>query len=144
MIVFSHIMVAWDGSENATRALDYGAEIALRFKARLQIVSVARPAEHADTESERRSSTGDARRFFEERSAPAIEAAKKRGIAVEAIVVEGSHPAESIVDTAHQLGVDLIVVGRRGRSGFTRFLMGSITDRIARYAQCPILIVDER
>ena len=136
-------MVAWDGSPNATRAFDYGVELALRFKARLQIVSVARSAEHADTESEYRSSANDARRFYEERSAPAIEAAKKRGVEIEAVVVEGSHPAESIVDTAHRLGVDLIVVGRRGHSGLTRFLLGSTTDRIAHYAQCPILIVDE-
>lgn len=142
--MFSHVLVAWDGSPTSQRALGYAVEIARRFGARLQLVSVARSAEHAETDAERKESLEDARRFFADRSGAAINRVRSQGVSIEALVVEGPHPAEAIVDMAHDVGADLIVVGRRGLSGFTRFLMGSIADRIARYAKCPVLIIDER
>ena len=142
--MFSHILIAWDGSSNSQRALDYGVEIARRFNARLALVSVAWAAEHAETGAERKGSLDDARRFFEESNERAIERVRSKGVEIEAIIVEGAHPAEAIVDLGHRVGADLIVVGRRGLSGFTRLLMGSIADRIARLAKCPVLIIDER
>ncbi|HTU83537.1 MAG TPA: universal stress protein [Candidatus Acidoferrales bacterium] len=140
--MFSHIVVAWDGSDHARRAFEYGVEISKRFDARLQLISVARHAEHAETQDERQDSRRQARRFYESAAAELIESSRKRGVRAELIVVEGGHPAESIVDTARKVGADLIIVGRRGLSGMTRFLIGSVSDRIARYAHCPVLLID--
>jgi len=140
--MFSHIIVAWDGSDHARRAFEYGVEISKRFEARLQLVSVARHAEHAETQDERHDSRRQARQFYESAAADLIASAEKRGVRAELILVEGGHPAEAIVDTAHKVGADLIIVGRRGLSGVTRFLIGSVSDRIARYAHCPVLLID--
>ncbi|MHB1550107.1 MAG: universal stress protein [Vulcanimicrobiaceae bacterium] len=141
--MFSHILVAWDGSASAGRAFDYAVEIARRFQARVQLVSVARIGEHSETDTERQSSLDEARRFYEQRSAPLIESARRQSITVEMLIVEGAHPAEAIIDTAHRVGADLVLVGRRGLSGVTRFLIGSISDRVARYAPCPVLIIND-
>jgi nucleotide-binding universal stress UspA family protein len=140
--MFSHIVVAWDGSDHARRAFEYGVEISEKFGARLQLISVARHAEHAETQDERQDSRRKARHFYEAAAADLIDSAEKRGIHAELIVVAGGHPAEGIVDTARKLGADLIVVGRRGHSSMTRFLIGSVSDRIARYAHCPVLLID--
>ncbi len=140
--MFSHIIVAWDGSDHARRAFSYGAEIAKRFGARLQLISVARHAEHAETQDERHSSRRDARQFYEAAARDLLESAAQNGIQSELVVVEGGHPAEAVVDTARKVGADLIIVGRRGLSGMTRFLIGSVSDRIARYAHCPVLLID--
>lgn len=140
--MFSHIIVAWDASDHARRAFTYGAEIAKRFDARLQLISVARHAEHAETQGEREDSRRDARSFFENAARSVIESASQGGVHVDLLVVEGGHPAETIVDTARKVGADLIIVGRRGLSGMTRFLIGSVSDRIARYAHCPVLLID--
>lgn len=140
--MFSHIIVAWDGSDHARRAFEYGVEISTRFEARLQLVSVARHAEHAETQDERQDSRRQARRFYESAAADLIASAEKRGVRADLILVEGGHPAEAIVDTARKVGADLIVVGRHGLSGVTRFLIGSVSDRIARYAHCPVLLID--
>ncbi|HTU71539.1 MAG TPA: universal stress protein [Candidatus Baltobacteraceae bacterium] len=140
--MFSHIIIAWDGSDHARRAFEYGVGISEKFGARLQLVSVARHTEHAETQDERQDSRRKARHFYEAAAAELIESGKRRGVKAELLIVEGGHPAEAIVDTARKVGADLIIVGRRGLSGMTRFLMGSISDRIARYAHCPVLVID--
>ncbi len=57
------------------------------------------------------------------------------------IKVRTGHPAEEILDEATPNRYDLVVVGARGRRGLTRFLLASSTERIARHAQLPVLIV---
>ena len=47
----------------------------------------------------------------------------------------------SIVNYAENTGVDLIVVGTRGRSGFKRLLLGSVASDVVTYAHCPVLVV---
>jgi len=140
--MFSHIVIAWDGSDHARRAFEYGVGISEKFGARLQLISVARHVEHAETQDERHDSRRQAKRFYEAAAAELIESARKRGVNAELLIVEGGHPAEAIVDTARKVGADLIIVGRRGLSGMTRFLIGSVSDRIARYAHCPVLVID--
>ena len=46
-----------------------------------------------------------------------------------------------IVALAEEIGVDLIVVGSRGRSPLKRTLMGSVSDSVVRHAHCPVLVV---
>ena len=47
----------------------------------------------------------------------------------------------SIVDYASSKGIDLIVIGTRGRTGLKRFLMGSVANGIVQHAHCPVLLV---
>src|SRR5512135_2136276 len=49
--------------------------------------------------------------------------------------------AEEILDEAERLGCDLIVMGTHGRTGFARFLMGSVAEAVLRKAPCPVLTV---
>jgi nucleotide-binding universal stress UspA family protein len=55
-------------------------------------------------------------------------------------VMEGD-VAGNIVDLAVDEGVDLIVMTTHGYSGFTRWMLGSITERVLRHAPCPVLVV---
>jgi nucleotide-binding universal stress UspA family protein len=48
-------------------------------------------------------------------------------------------PARTIVELAKEEGVDLIVLGTHGRTGFHRLLMGSIAEAVVRTAPCPVL-----
>jgi nucleotide-binding universal stress UspA family protein len=50
-------------------------------------------------------------------------------------------PAETIIGTAKKWGADLIALGSHGRSGFTRFLLGSVSDVVASHAPCSVEIV---
>lgn len=53
---------------------------------------------------------------------------------------EGS-PADVILKTVEDEGVDLIVMGTSGKHGLDRFLLGSVTEKVVRSANCPVLAV---
>ena len=66
--------------------------------------------------------------------------AAKEGIAIEHDVAVG-HPAEHIVRKAEDIHADLIVMGSRGLTRATRWLLGSVSERVLRYAHCPVTVV---
>jgi universal stress protein A len=55
--------------------------------------------------------------------------------------VEAGQPFGGIVDCAEKEGIDLIVMSSHGRSGLSRMLIGSVTDKLLRAAPCPVLVV---
>ncbi|MCJ7703548.1 MAG: universal stress protein, partial [Anaerolineales bacterium] len=76
-------------------------------------------------------------REYLERTASDI---RKMGISVRVVTVRGSPHAE-IVQFAERENVDLIVICTRGQSGLSRWLMGSVADRVARGVSIPVLLV---
>ena len=59
---------------------------------------------------------------------------------VESVLRRG-FAAEEIVETADEMGCDLIVMGTHGRTGLSRLLMGSVTENVLPNANCPVLVV---
>ena len=66
---------------------------------------------------------------------------KAAGIATEARIVENRVPHEGILESAVDLGADLIVMGSHGRRGLQRFLLGSVVQRVLSHADVPVLVV---
>ena len=56
------------------------------------------------------------------------------------VIREGS-PARVILEVAQEEDVDLIVMGSSGKSGFDRFIMGSVADKVVNSANCAVLVV---
>jgi nucleotide-binding universal stress UspA family protein len=75
----------------------------------------------------------------------AVEEVKKEGeqtgVKVSTVVVEGS-PTRKIVEMAADF--DLVVIGTLGRSALSKLFMGSVAERVTRYAPCPVLVVRSR
>lgn len=63
---------------------------------------------------------------------------EENGIAVNEIVVSGS-PVKTIVETSGDF--DIIVMGTLGRTGFAKFMMGSVAEKVVRFAKCPVMVV---
>ncbi|NWG37737.1 universal stress protein [Nitrososphaera sp.] len=57
------------------------------------------------------------------------------------VILEAESIADVIVNYARSHGVDLIVIGSRGRTGLKRFLLGSVASGVVSHAHCPVLIV---
>jgi nucleotide-binding universal stress UspA family protein len=62
------------------------------------------------------------------------------GVPTDALIREG-HPAAEVLEQATTMKADLLVMGTHGRSGFDRLLLGSVTEKVLRKAQCPVLTV---
>jgi nucleotide-binding universal stress UspA family protein len=74
------------------------------------------------------------------RTAEAAAAApRERGLRV-IVAVRRQRPVEAILEQAQEDGADLIVVGSHGMGAVERFLIGSVSERVARYAHCSVLV----
>jgi nucleotide-binding universal stress UspA family protein len=134
------ILVAYDGSTEADRALDWGASLARGAAgSSVTVISVAITldasppiADAIDPHESVAVHRADLDR--------AIAALSAKGIAAEPQLKAGK-PAEEIIDAAEAGGYDVIVVGSRGKSAAARFLMGSVSERVVRHASRPVLVV---
>ena len=67
---------------------------------------------------------------------------KDKKVSFRSEVIDGVIAAEAIiVDYAESQNINLIVVGTRGRSGFSKVLLGSVASKVVAYAHCPVLVV---
>jgi nucleotide-binding universal stress UspA family protein len=131
------ILFAYDGSPYAKRALRY----ATRFGAgaELTVITVAQvliEAPHTEEYEDPARDTQEAKRQLEEAKAILAE----EGVEAELVTAVGN-PAAEIIAVAEQRGVDLLVLGHRGRSAISRFIEGSVSDRVVRHATCDVLVV---
>lgn len=62
---------------------------------------------------------------------------------VEAKVLTG-HPSEKIVEFAQAIEADLVIMGSHGRSGFKKFLLGSVADEVLKRAPCSVGVIKSR
>ena len=81
----------------------------------------------------------NAREHFEEQFKKILQRAKDLGVEIETDIAVG-HPVEQIVHRAETDRVDLIVLGRRGKSRFAQMLVGSTAEKVLRYAHCPVMV----
>ena len=72
-----------------------------------------------------------------------MERLEKIGAKVETRVQVGQ-PAETIVEYAAELGVDAIIMATHGRSGVSRWLLGSVTQKVLSAAPCPVFVIPSR
>jgi nucleotide-binding universal stress UspA family protein len=137
--VFETILVAYDGSPQAQRATELGFSLAEAMESKLLIFAVIRPPEPA-ARAELNAILDNAREHYQQSFAQLREEAKLRSVEIET-EIEIGHPAEHIVHRAEQTHISLIIMGRRGVSSFQRWMLGSISERVLRYAHCPVMVV---
>jgi nucleotide-binding universal stress UspA family protein len=136
---FRKIMVGYDSSAQANKAVDVSLSLAESLDCTVLIFAVARPPEPA-TSVEVEAVLDDAREHYEEEFKKILEKTKGHDVAITTDIAVG-HPAEQIVHRAEQDKVDLIILGRRGMSLFEKWLLGSVSERVLRYAHCPVMVI---
>lgn len=137
------ILVPFDFSEPSRSALVAARDLAVDFKAGLELVHVIEPimAPHPYAPLHFGSQAFDMARLMERAETDLrVIAGEVAGTGVECSVraLEG-HPAERITGYAEESGADLIVIATHGRTGLSRFFLGSVTERVVRGAECPVL-----
>jgi nucleotide-binding universal stress UspA family protein len=133
------ILVAFDASPHAEHALDVALAMAGDMKAKLFVIAVIRPPEPAES-AEFHAVLEDGQERFEKHFVSLRERAKQKDIELETDIVLG-HPAEQIIHKADEVQASLIVMGKRSHTILHRWMLGSNSERVLRYAHCPVMIV---
>lgn len=147
--MYKHILIATDGSELATKALEHGLALAKQHSSRVTVVTVTEPWSAMDMAHEARQGRTDPIGQFENIASAAAnhvleEATRRagvRGVTCERVHIADQHPADGIVATANDKGCDLIVMASHGRRGVTRVLLGSQANEVLTHCNVPALIV---
>jgi nucleotide-binding universal stress UspA family protein len=132
----NRILVAYDGSESARRALDQAAALANGHQ--VTVVSVAELLPQFGRAAPMLVPEEDEERKRE--LAEAVEILADRGVKANAIERRGD-PSDLIIDTAKNEGADLIVLGTRGLSPIKSWMLGSVSTRVLHHAPCDVLVV---
>ncbi|GGC09226.1 universal stress protein YxiE [Marinobacterium zhoushanense] len=145
--MFTRILLPADGSEGALEALKLAVELQKVHGAELMILSVfrhhslreasmsmvrPREPEHMDDlmKGYAQEVAESFKRFATEQGCPGVRAFVKSG-----------HTAKTIVEFANRNAIDLIVVGSHGLGEAENFLVGSVSQKVAGMAKCPVLVV---
>jgi nucleotide-binding universal stress UspA family protein len=141
--MYKHILLPLDGSALAEQALPHALAQAERFEAELTLLKVIEPLPRRGTSM----SQAAFERAEEEMKTWAREylegvagKLQEQGISVQT-ATPLDEPHRAIVRLAERNQVDLIVMCTRGQSGISRWLMGSVADRVVRGAKVPVLLV---
>jgi len=141
--MYKKILVPLDGSELSKMALDPAEKLAKTFDAEIILFQVVpfMPI-YGSPELVTPLIIDEKQKEAAERDlANLAEEIKKRGIKVTATVRTGQQVAVEIIDFAKESGIDLIVMSTHGRSGFTRWVLGSVTHKVLTRAETPILLI---
>ena len=134
-IVFERLVTAYDGSVEAAAALRFGVDVAGRCGARLAaayaVPRVRGPVEDVPDEESVPQTKDEAERWLESTCAAAFP-----GGDMDTVVLESARPATAVIEYAEDIGADLILAGRSGHGRLSRFLIGTIAERLIAYAPC--------
>ena len=143
--MYKRVLIPLDGSAMAEQALPHAVAQARHFHAELILLRVVEPFAHArgmslaDLEQIRQQTRIWVDEYLE-RIAADIQ---QEGVSVRKVTIDG-RPHTGIAEFAENNEVDLIVMSTRGQSGLSRWLMGSVADRVVRGANVPVQLVRTR
>ncbi|OPY29805.1 MAG: Universal stress protein [Methanomassiliicoccales archaeon PtaU1.Bin030] len=137
---FKRILIPTDGSENTKAAITQGLELARVMGSEVTALYVVDQASFVNFPMD--ATVVSIYSLLEKEGKDAVDyvvnEGQKLGVKVTPKVVEGS-PAKKIVDEAENY--DLVVMGTLGRTGISKLLLGSVAERVVRFAPCPVLVV---
>ena len=141
-MAIERILVPLDFSAPSLEALDYAADLGALLGAEIVLIHVVQPVYYAadpfGTGDILGAALDEVQRAGREGLDRLAAGVRKRRLTARTLVRVGP-PPHTIVETAMQLGADLIVMSTHGRTGVSHLLMGSVAEGVVRTALCPVL-----
>jgi nucleotide-binding universal stress UspA family protein len=136
--VYDDILLPIDGSDAADAAVEHAADLARTYDATVHVFSAVEPipSAEADVATILETMQADAERIVGD----VADRLRDAGVDATTDVRTGS-AYRTIIAYAEEPGVDLIVMGTHGRSGVGRVLLGSVTEKVVRHADVPVMTV---
>ena len=137
------ITVGTDGSDTASKAVEFALDVAEKFGAKVVVASSYRPVGEDRLRQEQREAPQDIQwsinptEDVDKALRSVEEMARERGLEVTSEARQGD-PADVLCDIAEQHGADLLVVGNKGMH---RRVLGSVPNSVSHNAPCSVVIV---
>ncbi len=146
--MFQHLLVPLDGSHLAEVAIPAALEIARRFDSQITLVRVVRPPQITLATTEGAVFTellNDLRQQEIQEATTYLKSMqgslRQQGYVVHTHLIEGEPIADLILEVAEGLDVDGIVMSTHGRSGLSRWVFGSVAEKVLRGAAVPVVLI---
>lgn len=136
--MFDTVVVATDGSDSVTRAVDVALDLAEKFDAEIHVLSVIDASEVDASPEQLRE---ELRTALETTADAAIASVKDRTDDDVTTAIREGRPAAEICEYVREVDADVIATGTRGRHGENRLLLGSVAERVVRRSPAPVLTV---
>jgi nucleotide-binding universal stress UspA family protein len=145
--MFTHLLIPLDGSRLAEAALPSALALAAKFESTITLLRVVRPPDIST------STTGSPmtevltmlRAHSQEEAESYLRvlqgSLRQQGYKIHRHVIFGDGVADIILEVAQGQAVDVIVMSTHGRSGLSRWVFGSVADKVLRQAQVPVLLI---
>lgn len=141
-LTYKNILVAVDGSKEAEWAFKKSIEVAKRNKASLVLAHIIDTRTFATVEAYDRTIAERADRFATELMENYKKQAVEAGVENVSFVIDYGSPKVKVPkEIAPKNEIDLIICGATGLNAVERFLIGSVSEHIVRYARCDVLVV---
>jgi nucleotide-binding universal stress UspA family protein len=146
-VTYANVVVGTDGSATAEIAVRHAGKLAADSGARLVVVSAYEAPGSDDPAAKSRSVPDDIKWALTDRSQAEEKAMYGRTLAAEVgattVVVQAvsGSPPDVLLDAAVDFDADVIVVGSKGLTGASRFVLGSVASAVSHHAPCDVLIV---
>lgn len=141
------VLVPYDGSEHAMRALDFASDLAAKYGARIVVFHAIHyplglPEElHRFAVSEHLDAPDEIGAMVRKMLESASVRARNAGVKQVASDSVAGDPTEVILESANSCDADLIVMGSRGFGRLKGLLLGSVSDKVLHHADVPVAIV---
>ena len=147
MFKIKNILLPTDLSTTSLTAVDYAIELAAQYKAKIHLLHVLEKTPPILAIRSLDLSQEKILKSFEEEGRKSLESAIKKikkgngeAIDIEPILKKGNDH-EEIVKYSKEHKIDLIVIATHGRTGLIHTLLGSVAEKVIRYAKCPVLVI---
>lgn len=142
MTMIKNIMIATDGSKNINKAVEYALDIAKLANAKVHALYVVDTAAFASIPMD--AAWESMYEILHEEGREAVGSIQKKaeglGLFAEGIVIEG-HPAREIVEQSVERGMDMIIMGTAGKTGWNRLVLGSVAAKVSQTSSIPVMVV---
>lgn len=137
-MLIKKVLALTDGSQNSRSALRYAVEICRKFDAALYLLSVVEDMPAYINLEVGAEFMANIQETIKSEVVNCSGYCETSGISCKGEIRHGV-PSEEIIDYAKEIDADLIVLATHGHTGLSHILLGSVAEKIVRYAPCPVL-----
>ncbi|ENX40530.1 universal stress protein [Acinetobacter sp. NIPH 2100] len=144
-MAYQKILVAIDDSEIAANVIREAAQLAKALNSEITVVEVMTLDPYLADAYVRMGQSNElierVRGYVQDNLSKAEQKFEELGLTVATQVLEGFSVHQEIIGAAQNIGVDLIIMGSHGRTGFKQFVLGSVAQKVLAESHIPVLIV---